>query len=256
MRRSVPSGIHTQAHVTYRVYRRAFTAPSLFACKAAGVKHLIWAAQLSAEKVSGGKYKEAGHLDKKYAVSQYIEEVKGEDMVANHLCVPFYLSNIPRIFVFPGADGLREWRYPWHAENTRVGFVYAKLDVGLFAAGILSQDPQKMNGKYIHAVTAFLTPAEIAATFKEVKGEELRYTQIMDEEFNNMLPPVLQGKKPLQMAMVREFGLYGPNELQEQEEHDRVLEGLGVGNSSLKGYLEREWDEDAKPENSMMRFFS
>ena len=220
------------------------------AAKAAGVTHLIWSAQYSALRLSGGKYAAAAHLDAKYWVSEYIEEVKREEkeMMATYICIPFYMSNFPKLFTWVSpVDGVREWRYPWDAETTKVGFVDAARDTGLFVAGIMRQfqeDPGKVDGRYVHAVTQFLTPNELCATYKTVRGEELRYQEVGIDEFQALLPPML-ADLPHQMAMVREFGLYGKDEIEVQLEHDKVL-GEGVEKSSWEEYLRRDWDQDAK----------
>ena len=217
------------------------------AAKAAGVKHLIWSAQYSAKKLTDGKYPVASHLDGKYEVSEYIEQMKG-DMMSTYVCAPFYMSNLPKLFTWISpVDGVREWRYPWDAEQTKVGFIDSARDTGVFVAGVMRQyqkNPASMNGRYIHAVTEFLTPNELGATYKKVRGEELRYKEVSLEEFKEILPPIL-ADLPHQMGMVREFGLYGKDEKEVQPEHDKVL-GKGVEKSSWQEYLRRDWEEDVK----------
>ena len=63
-------------------------------------------------------------------------------------------------------------------------------------------------------------------------------------EFQAILPPML-ADLPHQMAMVREFGLYGKDEVDVQPDHDKVL-GEGVEKSSWEEYLRRDWDQDVK----------
>ena len=218
------------------------------AAKAAGVQHLIWSSQYSAVKLTNGKYTSASHLDAKYVVSEYIEKIKGDDMVATHVCIPYYMSNLPRLFVWVSpVDGVKNWRYPWDADNTRIALVDAPKDTGTFVAGVMrsfDKDPASMNGRFVHAVSEFLTPNELGAIFKEVRGEELRYKEVSMQQFTDLLPPML-ADLPNQMAMVREFGLYGKDEREVQPEHDKIL-GEGVKKSSWAEYLRRDWDEDVK----------
>ena len=214
------------------------------AAKKAGVKHLIWSAQLSAKKVSDGNYESASHLDGKYEVAEYLEEIKG-DMVSTHVCVPFYMSNIPRLFAYTNpADGVVGWSLPWDGETTKIGYIDAAIDTGLWVANVMrsyENDPASINGKYIHAVTQFLSPNDFCAAYKNVFGEEMRYNEMSLEQFKSMLPPALSDL-PTQMAMVREFGLYGKDEKEVQPKHDRLLGG--AQKSSLEEYLRRDWERD------------
>lgn len=59
-------------------------------------------------------------------------------------------------------------------------------------------------GGNVHAVTEFLTPNELCAMYKKVRGEKLRYQEVSFDEFQALLPPLL-ADLPHQMAMVREF---------------------------------------------------
>jgi uncharacterized protein YbjT (DUF2867 family) len=222
------------------------------AAKAAGVKHLIWSAEYSAKKISEGKYLVAGHLDSKYEVSEYIESIKGSDMISTHVCVPFYMSNLATMFTYEAPDGVREWRYPWDAQTTKISYIDAARDVGLFVAGVMKQDPQTMNGRYVHAVSEWLTPNEIGEGFRKVKGKELRYAEVSVEEFTKALPPLLGQELPHQMGMVREFGLFGKGEIEAQPEHDKVLGG--AKKSTWEEYLERDWDQDVQ--FSMLSLFT
>jgi NmrA-like family len=215
------------------------------AAKTAGVKHLIWSTQLSASKISNGKYPHAEHLDGKYAVSQYLEQTKG-DMASTHLCLPVYMSNFARLLAYPSpVDGVREWKSCWDANTTKVAFVDSAIDTGLFVGAIMHQfshNPSSVNGKFFHAVSQFLSPHELVTTFKAVRGEELRYEELSVEQFRAILPPILSDLAD-QWSMMREFGLFGKDEQEVQAEHDKILEGVGE-KSSWEKYVARDWDQD------------
>jgi putative NADH-flavin reductase len=225
--------------------------------KGAGVTHLIWSAQYSAKKISGGQDIVASHLDAKYHVSEYIEEAKkGSEMKASYICVPFYMSNFAKLFTFVGQDGVREWKYPWHATETKIGFTDSKRDVGIWVVAIMkafAKDPVGMDGKYTHAVGEFLSPAQIGEGYKKVRGEELRYEEVSVEVFKQILPASLAGELPHHMQIAREFGLYGPDERERQPEHDKILEG-GKKKGTWEEYLRRDWDEDVQ--NSLLPQFT
>jgi hypothetical protein len=215
------------------------------AAKTAGVKHLIWSTQISASKVSNGKGPHVAHLEGKYTVSQYLEQIKGE-MISTHVCFPVYMSNFARLLTYPSpVDGVREWKSCWDPHTTKVAFVDSATDAGLFVAGIMHQfsiDPSNVNGKFLHGVSQFLTPHELVSTFKAVRGEEIRYEELGVEQFRAILPPILSDLAD-QMSMMREFGLYGKDEQEVQVEHDKVLEGVGE-KSTWEKYVTRDWDRD------------
>ena len=162
-------------------------------------------------------------------MSEYIEELKREEMemMATYICIPFYMSNFAKLFTWVSpVDGVREWRYPWDAETMKVGFVDAARDTGLFVAGIMrkfQEDPEKVDGRLCFMLsTEFLTPNELCAAYRIVRGKELRYREVSINEFQALLPSML-ADLPHQMAMVREFGLYGKDEIEVQPEHGQSL---------------------------------
>lgn len=54
------------------------------AAKESGVKHLVWSSLPNAEKVSGGRLKHVEHFDGKAEVEEYIEENKGDALIASY----------------------------------------------------------------------------------------------------------------------------------------------------------------------------
>ena len=192
------------------------------ACKAVGVHHLIWSALPNVTKITEGKLSHVEHFDGKAEIAEYIESIKGDDMIASYFMPAFYMSNLtPK-----EQNGVLTLAYPWDAEKTHVPLLDTAGDSGKFVAGILDSDAQIVNGRYVHAVSEWLTPKEIATTYTKVAGREVKFQPVPVEVFQGFLPPPVAQELTENMVLVRDYSYYGIGAENEQGKHNEVLGGL------------------------------
>ena len=64
------------------------------ACKKTGVKHLVWSTLPNVTKLSNGKLTRVEHFDGKAEIADYIESIKGDDMIASYFMPGFYMVRL------------------------------------------------------------------------------------------------------------------------------------------------------------------
>ena len=191
------------------------------AAKAAGVRHLIWSASTNATKISGGQIKDCEYFDNKAEVMEYIEEIKGDSMMATYPTPAVFMQNFKREITL-SPNGVPTWYKPWDADKTRVPYIDA-VDSGMYVAGIMLQGAEKMNGVKILGTADWLSPTEILDQASREIGMEIKFQQVSPEAFQEKLPPAIGAALTANMVWMRDYGFFGPGAEATQPESDRVL---------------------------------
>lgn len=151
--------------------------------------------------MTNGVLKGVEHFDSKAEVAEYIETTKG-DMTATYFMPGFYMQNIKGM-IRPGRDGVPTLIQPWDGDKTKVALLGAATDSGTDVAGILSQDPQSVNGVYVQACSEWITPNEMVDVLSKTSGTKVKFQQVPEGVFKCFLPPARRG---------RDGGEHGPGE--------------------------------------------
>lgn len=191
--------------------------------KEVGVKHLVWSALPNVTKLSNGALNHVEHFDSKAEVAEYIESTKG-DMVATYFMPGFYMSNIKGM-IQPGQDGTATFTQPWDGSSTHVPLLDTTTDTGLYVAGILAQDPSKVNGLYVPAVSQWATPDEIVDTLTKVTGTTVKFQSVPEQVYQSFLPEKIAQELTGNMVLVRDYSYYGKGTEQEQAKVDELIIG-------------------------------
>ena len=191
--------------------------------KAAGVKHLVWSALPNVTKMTAGELSAVEHFDGKAEVMEYIDQTKG-DMVATYFMAGCYMSNIKGM-IRKGEDGVLTIRTPWVASETKLPLFDAGTDTGKYVAGILSQDPERVNGLQVKTASQWATPNEIVDTLTKVTGTTVKFQEIPEEVFQSFLPEKIAREVTENMLLLRDHSYYGKGAEKEQEKSDWVLGG-------------------------------
>jgi uncharacterized protein YbjT (DUF2867 family) len=211
------------------------------ACLAEGVQHLIWSTLPYVKKLTKGQYTHVDHFDGKAKITEYIETIKSDTLTTSYFMPGFYATNI-KSNIRAGADGVPVLSLPWKAE-TMVPIFSPADDTGKFVTGILSQDRASMNGKYIHAVSEWITAAGILGSVSNAAGKKVELDQLSDEAFLKLLPPQLALELAETMFLVRDYSYYGLGEEKKQAASNAVLVE-GVKPTSWEEFVEKNkpWD--------------
>ena len=204
------------------------------ACKAVGVHHLIWSCLPNVTKLSSGKLTRVEHFDGKAEVADYIESIKGDGMVATYFMPGFYMSNLNR----KEQEGVLTLAYPWDADDTHVPLLDTAEDSGKFVAGMLEADAQSVNGRYVHAVSEWLTPKEIALAYTKATDREVKFQPVPAEVFQGFLPKPVAEELTENMVLVKDYSYYGIGTEQDQAKHNEVLGGMET--TTFAEFLQRK----------------
>ncbi|UZJ56406.1 hypothetical protein CBS101457_005726 [Exobasidium rhododendri] len=193
--------------------------------KASGVKHLIWSGLPHVTKLTNGQLKHVEHFDGKAEVSEYIESIKGEDIVATYFMPAFYMSNFLTMIkpadektgeftiVLPFGDG----------DKTQVPYIDSEKDTGAYVAAILLADPASVNGQHVQAVSQWATPNETANALSDATGKTFKYQDIPADVWAGFLPPPIATELKENMLLIRDYSYYGKGTAQGQEGQDKKL---------------------------------
>ena len=195
------------------------------ACKEAGVKHLIFSALPSAVKLSGGKLKGVQHFESKAEVAEYIESIKGKEMVATYFMPGFYMQNIKGMISLDQASGVPTLFQPWDREGTKVALLDAATDTGTYVVGILEQKLEDVNGKFVQACSDWVTPGEIVEVLSEETGQKIRFQTVSADDFRGLLPKAVADEMTENMLLVKDYSYFGTGAEKEQGEADEILAG-------------------------------
>ncbi len=193
------------------------------ACKAAGVKHLVWSALPNVTKMTKGVLKGVEHFDSKAEVAEYIETMKG-DMAVTYFMPGFYMQNIKGM-IKPGQDGVPTFTQPWNGSETQVPLFDSGTDSGTFVAGILSRDLESVNGMWVHAVSQWVTPNQIVETISKVSGTQVKFQSVPEDIYKGFLPEKIASEITENMVLVRDYSYYGKGQEKQQENIDKKVLG-------------------------------
>ncbi|KAK7413134.1 hypothetical protein QQX98_008020 [Neonectria punicea] len=180
------------------------------ACKAAGVKHLIFSSLLNTTEASGGRLTEIHHFDGKAKIEQYIRD-----------------SGVPATFVLPGLfmsnlftmirkndEGAYTLSLPVSPVKAQVPLFNARGDLGKFVNAAIQHHPSSL-GKRIYAATDYYTPSRIISEFSEVLGKPASFTQLSNETFKSFMSPGVAQEMLENMLLLEDPGYYGGADLKE-----------------------------------------
>ena len=191
------------------------------AAKAAGVRHLIWSASTDVRKITKGEIQHCEYFDNKAEVMEYIEQIKGDSMMASYPTPAVFMQNFKREITL-GPDNVPTWYKPWDLHKTRVPYIDA-VDSGMYVAGIMLQGPEEMNGVKILSTAEWLSPKEILDQASREIGKEILFQQVSPEAFQEKLPPAFGAALTANMVWMRDYGFFGPGAEDTQPQSDRVL---------------------------------
>ncbi|KAL3848418.1 hypothetical protein ACJMK2_019276 [Sinanodonta woodiana] len=151
------------------------------ACKAAGIKHLVFS---GIENTEGSGVGPVPHFDGKGKIEAYIQK-SGISYTSTR--VSFYSENF--LSFFPPKK-IAEDKYAVSiAMGNKPLFVISVNDVGQCVAEIF-KDPSKYNGKMLGLAGDKLTVDQVCATFsKHLKPKKFENTKISHEEFAKLTFP-------------------------------------------------------------------
>ena len=195
------------------------------ACLQAGVKHLIFSALPSAMKLSSGKLKGVQHFESKAEVAEHIESIKGTEMVATYFMPGFYMQNIKGMISPDQASGVPTLFQPWDRDSTKVALLDAATDTGTYVVGILEQEPESVNGKFVQACSDWVTPGEIVDVLSEETSQEIKFQTVSADNFRGLLPAAVAEEMTENMLLVRDYSYFGTGAEKGQGEADEILAG-------------------------------
>jgi len=211
------------------------------------VKHAVFSSLLNVTKVSGGKLTHVSHFDGKSDIAEYFESVKGKTgMLSTYFMPGFYMSNFSDTKMINSNpyvnNGTPTLTMPWDGEKTQVPLLSTEVDTGTYVAGILSYpNPAELDGKYIQAVSEWVTPNKLVSEVGTAIGKEIKFNQVPEDVFKSFPPPQTAEELTDNMVFVRDYSYYGLGSEKKQSESDKVLQPLGLKTQSLA-----EWAKSAK----------
>ena len=206
------------------------------ACRAQGVKHLVWSALPHATKISGGTLTKIEHFDSKAEVAEYAEKTKGEgELMVSNFMPGYFMSNVS---IKPAEDGSDSYAIslPWDPEETWVGMMNIRVDTGKFVTG-LWEAGAKANGQYVQGVSQWVHPKQIVEEISKVTGKKVDFVQTeMTAQIADTLPKI-PAELSENMILIRDYSYYGKGAEGRQEESDRFF---------LEGEKKATWEAFAK----------
>ncbi|KAF4463980.1 nitrogen metabolic regulation nmr [Fusarium albosuccineum] len=180
------------------------------ACKAAGVKHLIFSSLLDTKKISGGRLTHIKHFEGKAEIEEYIRKI---NIPATFVLPGFFMSNLFTT-IRKGEDGSYSWALPVSAEGGKLPLFDAGGDSGKFVKAAIKHFPDVL-GKRIYAATDYYTPSRAIAEFSEVIGKPATFNQVPAETFKSFLPAPIADELTENMQLLEDPGYYGGADLKE-----------------------------------------
>jgi uncharacterized protein YbjT (DUF2867 family) len=192
------------------------------ACKAEGVKHLIWSTLPHVGKLTNGELAKVEHFESKADVAEYAEKVKG-DMLVSYFMPGYFMSNLTKQFKPDEKTGVPTLSLPWNAQNTWVPMLDIQRDTGLFTVGLLEAG-SAANGVYVQGVSEWLHPQEVVDQVSKAKGKELKFVEVPASvesiaKIGNKIAEELQEN----MLLIRDWSYYGKGTETKQAESDKFL---------------------------------
>lgn len=202
------------------------------ACKAEGIKHLVFSSLENVEKMTDGRLKNVEHFDSKATVADYIEENKG-DMIASYYQPAMFFSYLSSLKVIDGAPTLA---IPFADENVASPLLEPRRDGGKWVVPLFEGE-QKANGVKVHGVSDWTTPKKAVEALSKSTGQDVVFKAVPFEAFRNIMVAAagehVGNELAEMMVFIGEYSYYGQGEDKKQGEHNKwLLEGselIGVG---------------------------
>ena len=208
-----------------------------------GVKHLVWSSLPHVSEMTKGTLKHVLHFDGKAEVEQYIESIKGDEMIATFFMPGFFMSNLQGM-AQPSSNGTLTLSLPFDAKKTHVPLFDVVSDTGKYVAGALlagETNPAKVDKVHIHGVSEWATPEHIAETVTRVTGKDTKFNSVTPEVYEGFLPANIAKEMVETMVLIRDYSYYGNSAPTEQEKSDSVLAGQKV--TDLATFVKSSWVE-------------
>ncbi|KAJ9610825.1 hypothetical protein H2200_005602 [Cladophialophora chaetospira] len=191
------------------------------ACKAEGVKHLIWSTLPHVGKLTNGELSKVEHFESKAEVAEYAAQVKGE-MLVSYFMPGYFMQNLTKQFK-PDDSGVLTLTLPWNAQNTWVPLLDIQKDTGLFTVGLLEAG-SAADGAYVHGVSEWYHPQGFVDELAKVTGKDLKFAEEPASvesiaKIGNKIAEELQEN----MLLIRDWSYYGKGTEKEQAESDKFL---------------------------------
>ncbi|ROT42288.1 NmrA-like family protein [Sodiomyces alkalinus F11] len=204
------------------------------ASKEAGVDHFVWSSLPHVEKLTNGTLPNVYHFDSKAEVEEYARKL---GIPVSFFHAGFYMSNLSEGMIAKAEDRGGAWtlRFPFDG-NTPIPLFEAATDTGKFIKGmVLHRDA--VLGKQILGATAYVTPDEIIATFRELfpeAGANVAYQEVAPEVAKQAFPgPEFVKLEMLEtLLLIGRYGYYGGAGL--EESHAIVEDKLTTWNEYAK----------------------
>ncbi|KAH7145497.1 hypothetical protein B0J13DRAFT_474212 [Dactylonectria estremocensis] len=180
------------------------------ACKAAGVKHLIFSSLINVSEVSGGRLTHIHHFDGKAKIEQYI---RSSGVPASFVLPGFFMSNLFTM-IRDNGDGEYKLSLPVSPEKAQLPLANIGGDLGKFVSAAIRTYPESIN-KNIYAATEYYTPSRIMSEFSEVIGQPASFTQVSEEAFKGTRSPEVAQEMLENMLLLEDPGYYGGVDLKE-----------------------------------------
>ena len=178
----------------------------------ADAQYIIYSTELSATKVSGGKYP-VDHFDMKYEVDQYI---RGLPIKSAFVAPGSFMQNFANLFApHPLGDGSYAI-YNIQSPDTILPWIDIEEDFGKFVAPILAE-PDKYEGKFIGAASELRSFDYVAETMSKATGKTIRYIQVPEVRFKELFPPDTADVYVNMFLYYQDFGYYGPGTKEQVE---------------------------------------
>ncbi|KAH7171363.1 hypothetical protein EDB81DRAFT_778337 [Dactylonectria macrodidyma] len=173
-----------------------------------GVEYFIFSTLPSISTISGGKYPSTNPFDSKAAAEQYI---RGLPIKSSFYAPGSFIENFQSyVFLAPRPVGDGTYVLARHTSpKMQLPLLDAVGDTGKFVGAILAE-PDKFEGKILHAAKALYDWEEIVAIMSKSSGKTIVYKQVSPEEFRATLPPPMADIFVDYFGYLDEFGYYGP----------------------------------------------
>ncbi|CAI7628886.1 unnamed protein product [Penicillium glandicola] len=172
-----------------------------------GVDYLIWSTLPSVRDISKGKYSAVIPFDAKAAAEEYIRTLP---INSAFVSLGSFMENLqPQTPLAPTKAPDGTYVLARHTSpKAQFPLLDAVGDTGKFVGAILAE-PEKFQGKRLHAATKLYSVEEIIALMSKSSGKTIVYKHISTEEFKAGLP-FFQDVFAEGFSFMEEYGYFGP----------------------------------------------
>lgn len=210
------------------------------ACKAEGVKHLVFSTLLSADKLTNGRLKHVDHFDAKALIGEHIEANKG-DMITSRYMPAMFIEGSANAQVMNGTPTVA---LPFPDDNIAWPLVQPRRDGGKYVMGLF-EGGEKANGVQVQGVSTWTTPKKVVETLSQVTGQNVVFYPIPADAFEKVLSekmgPQVGKELTEMMQLIGAPGYFGEGAKEKQGESDKWL----LPDSDLIGY--EQWVKEFGP---------